>query len=307
MNPLVAITLIVAAQAGGADRLDPALPEVVRADVAQAIEAELDDKRGPANAQAVLDAAMDRHRNDPTVVISLRLRDAAIELRKKLRGNQRLPEAIRWEKAFSTYARLDLTEPGLKTWFRHTLDNHAYAKKKLKTKRQRTLKAALLVRGADLDRKTIQGAFAKGFEIAGFGLEFVPAKQAKVVLKVGVESVKQPNPRQRAARVTLGLESWRDGKIIWRHSLFRTESAKDVRVAAEGALDWLVRVGGRDLLFRWLGERAFHTILEPGRFSLATGQDLERGGDDPHAGHGHGQGMFGNVPVPEVPKKKKKK
>ncbi|MEQ8278698.1 MAG: hypothetical protein RMA76_29370 [Deltaproteobacteria bacterium] len=304
MSALAAIALTLAAQAGMTERLDPALPEVLRATVAQAAEAELDDNRGPSNAQAVLDAAQDKHRSDPNLVISLKLRDAAIELRKKLRGNERLPEAIRWEKAFTTFARLDLTEPGLKAWFDRTLANHAYAKKKLGTKKQRTLKAALLVRGADLDKKTIQAAFEKGLKTAGFSIDFVPAKQAEVILKVGVESMKQPNPRQRAARVTLGLESWRDGKLIWRHSMFRAEAANEMSVAANAALDWLVRIGGRDLLFRWLGERAFHTILEPGRFSLSTGQDLERGSGTEDDGHNHGKSLFGDIPVPKVPGKK---
>ncbi len=310
MSPLAAIALTLAAQAGAPERVDPALPEVLRPTIEKAAEAERDDKRGPSNAQAVLDAEMDRHR-DPNLVIALKLRHAAIELRKKLLANERLPEAIRWEKAFSTFARLDLTEPGLAEWFDLTLANHAYAKKKLATKKQRTLEAALLVRGADLDRKTIERAFSEGFAKAGFTLKFVPAKDAKAILKVGVESVKHPDPQLRAARVTLGLESLRDGKQIWRHSLFRAEAAKELSVAAKSALDWTVRVGGRDLLFRWLGERAFHTFLEPGRFSMATGTDLERGGGGgDHDGHGHGEGggrpgLFGDVPLPKIPPKTK--
>lgn len=307
MTVLGAIALALAAQAGATERVDPALPEVLRPVIEKAAEAERDDKRGPANAQAVLDAAMDTHRTNQDLVIALKLRHAAIELRKKLLENERLPEAIRWEKAFSTFARLDLTEPGLKPWFDLTLANHAYAKKKLGTKKQRTLEAALLVRGADLDRKTIESAFAKAFADAGFTLRFVSAKAAKVIMTVGVESVKHPNAEMRAARVTVGLESMRDGKLIWRHSLFRAEAAKELAVAARSALDWTVRVGGRDLLFRWLGEQAFHTFLEPGPFSMATGTDLERGGGGEHDGHGHGGGpkLFGDVPLPKPPPPRK--
>lgn len=294
MSAAALLALAVVAQPGG-ERIDPALPDAVRPAVQSAIDAELDPKRGPSNAQAVLDAAMAKHQASNDLVLALRLRHAAIELRRILVRDDALPEPIRYEKAYTTFARLDLTDPGAKAWLERTLEHHPYAKKKLGKKAQRALKVALLWRGPDLDKKNVEKIFADAVEKAGFALEFVPLKKAEMILKVGAESTRSNDPSRRAARVSLGLESVRDGKIIWRHSLFRTESAKDLRVAIEGALDWLARIGGRDLLFRWLGERAFHTILEPGRFSVSTGLDLERGAADPHAGHGH---------APERPTKK---
>ena len=126
MSAAALLALAVVAQPGG-ERIDPALPDAVRPAVQSAIDAELDPKRGPSNAQAVLDAAMAKHQASNDLVLALRLRHAAIELRRILVRDDALPEPIRYEKAYTTFARLDLTDPGAKAWLERTLDDRAAA------------------------------------------------------------------------------------------------------------------------------------------------------------------------------------
>ncbi len=62
--------------------------------------------------------------------------------------------------------------------------------------------------------------------------------------------------------------------------MFRTSSGANPALALEEALDWVAHMGGRDLLFRWMGENSFPLLLGGG--PGAKGHD--------HESHGHGQG-----------------
>src|SRR5688500_12538865 len=116
MTPLV---LLFAAQ------LDPTLPDDVRPIVEQAVKAELDPKRGSGNAVEILKAEKTKF-NDPAKGLSIDLRMAAIDLRRRFLTDERFPVPIRWEQALSTFARLELSEPGVKEWIDEALKHHEY-------------------------------------------------------------------------------------------------------------------------------------------------------------------------------------
>lgn len=281
------LALALSAQPGGMPQIDHALHPNVRAIVEKAIEAELDPKRGGSTAAQMLQSEIDKRKSKMDEQLSLRLRFAGVELRRRFLMGKDFPEPVRYEQCLSTFARLDLTDPGLKEWLERSLKHHPYAKQRLGKKKQRTIKAALLVRGADLDPKDIKKRFQKALRDVGFDIAFVPAKKATMILKMGAESAKSPDGSQRAVRVVLGLESVKDGRAVWQHELFRTVAAKDLKVAIDDALSWLVKIGGRDMFFRWLGERAFKLFLARGDgLSVATGRDLVRGSGG-HDGHDH--------------------
>lgn len=252
MNPLV---LLLIAQ------LDPTLPDDVRPVVEQAIKAELDPKRGSGNAVEVLKAEKGKQ-TDPAKQLSIDLRMAAIALRRRFLTDERFPVPVRWEQALSTFARLDLSEPGVKEWIDEALKHHDYAKKRIGTKKQRVIKAAILTRGG-LDKEKVAKPLVELVKRAGFELAIVPAKEASMVITASAEDA-PPQQNLRMVRVQLGLESIRDGKVIWRQGVYRTEGGIDAEEAIGRALAWLAKVGGRDLFFRWLGETAFHTFVEGG-------------------------------------------
>jgi hypothetical protein len=262
MTPLV---LLLAAQ------LDPTLPEDVRPVIEQAVKAELDPKRGSGNAVEILKAETPKFA-DPAKQRSIELRKAAIELRRTFLSGERFPVPIRWEQALSTFAHLELSDPGLEEWIDETLKHHEYAKKRIGTKKQRVIKVAILTSGG-LDKDRVAKPLIELVKKVGFQLAVVPAKEAGMVITASAKDA-PPEKNLRMVRVQLGIESIRDGKVIWRKGVYRTEGGIDADEAIGRALTWLAKVGGRDLFFRWIGETAFHTFVEGG-----TGP-----GGSPHGG-----------------------
>lgn len=273
---LIAIGLLSTSQPipQEAPLIDPALPDEIRPTIEAAIEAELDDKRGPDNAMKVLEAGLQKYGKSAHHIMAIRLRTAGVFLRRRFLSDAKFPMPIRYEQALSTFSRLDLTEPGLTDWFQKTLKHHPEGKEKFGTKKSRRLPIAVLLRGSGLDPKLVNAAFVDGFKNTGFDLAIVPAKKARMLVILKTETPRQTEPGRRAVRLVMGIESIVDGETTWRHSLFRTEAADSFEAAVTSGLKWLVRIGGRDLLFRWLGETAFDTLLpnpEPAD----------------HEGHGH--------------------
>lgn len=246
---------------GQQPKIDPTLPKELRPIVEQAIEAELDPKRGTGNAVEVLRQERKKWK-DQRHQLSLDLRNAAIVLRRRFITIGEYPVPIRYEQALSTFSRLELTEPGIGEWIERALEHHDYAKKRIGRKKQRVIEASVLTRGG-LDRGRIQKVFQETVAKTGFLLKMVPAKKATMIIKVSAEDA-PPQKNLRMVRVQLGLESIRDGKVVWRHGLWRTEGGKDAGEAIQKALEWLAKVGGRDMFFRWLGETAFHSFLQSG-------------------------------------------
>ncbi len=240
-------------------QIDPTLPEDLRPLAEKVIAAEIDPKRGTGNAVEILKAERTKY-TDQRHQLAIDLRTAAVVLRRRFITVDRFPEPIRWEQALSTFARLDLSEPGLKEWIDASLKHHDYAKKRIGTKKQRVIKAAILTR-AGLDKDRIAKPLSKMIADAGFQLSLVPAKDATMIIKISAEDA-PPEDNLRMVRMQLGLESIRDGKVIWRQGMYRTEGGRDADEAIDKAALWLAKIGGRDLFFRWVGEVAFHSLLD---------------------------------------------
>lgn len=288
------VLALVLGQPGGAATmtLDPVLPEALREVVAQAAEAELDPKRGTANAHEILKAARTQHAASGELVLALDLRIAAAGVRAHFLTAPQFPAETRREQALSTFARLDLAEPGLKTWLEQAIAANAEAGKRLATPKQRRLRVAILTRGSALERKQVEQALGAPLAALGFSLEVVPAKDAELILKVAAEGAKSDDPSRPAVRVTFAAEQVKEGKIVWEHSVFRATAANTPQAAQKSALDWVARVGGRDVFFRWLSERGFA--------SLAGGAPSPLGppGHDHHGhDHGHAHGPPGKAPA----------
>lgn len=261
----LAMTALAVAQFGSSgDRVDPFLPEVVRPVVEKAIEAELDPKRGPVNAMAVIEAALPKYPEDSPLFLALNLRRAAIGLRRIFLARPDFEVPQRYEQALSTFSRLELSDPGFKAWLLRTLEHHPTAKAQMGRREQRRIDVAVLLRGAELDRSDVQKRFKNAFAALDFDLRFVSAKKAAFVLSVASEGTKSPRPDQRAVRVVLGIENIDidDGKVEWRTRLFRTMTAPTPDRAIDESLQWLVRVGGRDMLFRWLATHGLVTLVD---------------------------------------------
>lgn len=269
-------TLVVAQAPTTFERsaIDPFLPEALRDVVARADAAERDPKRGPGNALGIYDEAKRGFANDDRLLLALRLREAGVVLRKHFLESTQFPLVLRYEQVVSTYARLDITDPGLKAWLDRALDNHPEGRARI-AKTKRTIPIAVLTRGTQLDKAAIQRRFVEAFAPLGLTVKIVSPKAARFVIKVGAENPRQPVPGKRAVRVLLGVEGILKGETTWTHTLFRTEAAPATEAALDAALEWLVRIGGRDILFRWLAETAFPSLLADKK---------RRGG---HEGHRH--------------------
>lgn len=243
--------------------LDPFLPVSLEGAVRSASDAELDPKRGPGNALEILKAEKEKRKTSPEEALSLDLRIAATTLRSRFLSSGEFGEPERHIQALSTFSRLDLEEPGLSRWLEKALDKNPEARRKLGKKSTWTLRVAFLTRSSAIDKGAAAQTFAAAFQRAGVRLVVVPAREAPVVLTLSADEMPREAEGDRAVKVSLGIESIRDGKVTWRHSLFRTEAADSPEVALRSGLAWLARVGGRDLFFRWLGESAFPALLDP--------------------------------------------
>ena len=277
MSPAALLAALVVTQAPAPferSAIDPFLPDALRQVVADADAAERDPKRGPGNALALYDEAKRAHGGDDALLLALRLREAGVVLRKHFLESTQFPLVLRYEQVVSTFARLDITDPGLRPWLDRALDNHPKAQLRIRATK-RTIPIAVLVRGTQLDKKRIHARLKAIFEGLGFQAKIVPPKKARFVLKIGAENPRRPIPGKRAVRVILGLEGISKGETTWNHTIFRTEAATETDAAIDAALEWVIRVGSRDLFFRWLGETAFPSLV------------AEEKGSGGHAGHRH--------------------
>jgi hypothetical protein len=259
---LVLAALFVAAGPQRPQR-DTYLPENVRDVVQRAHEAEVDPKRGPRNAIELLKSERAKYANDERATSALDLRVAGTILREKFISSDEFPEPERYVQALSTYARLDLWEPGLKTWLDKTIAKNPESKKKLGKKSDQNLKVAILTRGSGLDKNEITRAFKKALEKVGMGFEVVAMADAQYALVLGAEDAPMENKTDTAVKISFGAERIENKKVVWKTTFFRVEAAKDPKVALASALEWTARIGGRDLYFRWLGERAFPMLADP--------------------------------------------
>lgn len=238
---------------------EPFLPPEARETVARAAEAELDSKRGAGNAMEILKAGKATFAGRPQTEAALDLRIAAVVLRAKFSTADEFPEPTRAVQALSTFSRLDLTEPGLSGWLDRAIAGNPDVTRRLGPRARWAIRAAILVRGSGLDRRQVAAAFTDAFRAAGVAFEVVDAREAPMVITVGAEDAPLEAGERTLAgvRVTVGLESIEQGKIVWEQALYRVEAAPSVEVALTSALTWAAHVAGRDLFFRWLGENAF--------------------------------------------------
>lgn len=260
--------------------IDPALPVEIRRDIEGVAAAELDPKRGPDTALARLAELQHLHEGNERLYGALRLRGAGVFLRKRFMAATQFPVDVRHQQALSTFTGLDLTEPGLAAWVEKTLEAHAKTQKKKgvpAVSPPKRIKIALLIRGSVLKRRTAQAALREPFDAVGYPVDFVSTKKAQFILKIGIKDAPSDNPALRAVHVSLDIEAkGEDGSVTWERGFFRTESAGELEPAIEAALEWLARIGGRDLFFHWLsttslpflGENPFVRGARPHRHEL---------------------------------------
>jgi hypothetical protein len=276
----VALALVGQPMAAKPQTIDPLITPEIRPALMEAALAERDPRRGTGNAMNVLKAAKSKLPT-PVAQLPIDLRMAALVVRQRALSDTKFTEPVRWETAISTFSRLELTEPLLDVWLEDAIAHHPDAKKKIGKKSDRVIKAALLLRGDGLEKKATQDTFAAPIVALGYKIEWVSAKEASYIVKLAAEDTRSTTAGKRAVRVIMGLESIHEGKLEWSEELFRTEEAPDPAIAQASAMDWIARVGGRDLFFRWLGENVYPAILT----GLGPGATPPAG--QGHDGHGH--------------------
>lgn len=242
--------------------LDPFLWASIRDTVEQAAEAEADPKRGAANAMEILRARR-AEINDRNTQIALDLRLAATLLRDRFRTSTKFSVPMRRAQSLSTYARLDLTEPGLSDLLKDCLKEETLS-----------IRVAALGRSPKLDLSTFRKELDLAFAKLPVTLEWVDPGQAEFRLKVQV-SVLETDPPQRLTR--LDVEHIEDGKVAEQRALYRSSALSDE--AEQQQFRWLARIGGRDLLFQFLREGPIP--------DLATLYAPPSGDGHHHHHHGH--------------------
>ncbi len=257
------VLAVLTTLSGAAPPRDPYLPESLREVVEKAHQAEIDPKRGMANAIDQLKAERAKRPNSPRDLEAIDLRVAGTILRGKFVTSAEFPAPLRSVQAFSTYSRLDLWEPGLKYWLDRSLDENPEAKAKVRAKNALKMKIGILIRGSGIDREEIARTFKHALERVGASIELVPLKEAEMVLTFAAEDAPREREGDTAVKLAFGAERIQDGKVVWRTTFFRVEAAKDPKVALKSALEWTARVGGRDIFFRRLGELAFPILAGP--------------------------------------------
>jgi hypothetical protein len=233
-----------------ASELDPFLWASIAPAVKAAHEAEIDPKRGPENARQILKREKTRH-DAARVRTALDLRIAATSLRERFLRAEGFPERMRKAQALSTYSRLDLAEPGLARALRAVLEARREAGEEVPA--SLSVKVAVLARTRSFDPGAFEARLAEAFENAGVELERAAPKEADFVLKVGTRDLSAKSTR-RTVTVSLDLEQREGGEVVWRSSSFRTSAADSIDAALDAGLAWLARIGGRDLLFRFLAD-----------------------------------------------------
>jgi len=256
---------------GQPTQIDPTLPERLRPVVERAIEAELDPKRGPNNASAILNAAMEEA--SPSDRLSLRLRLAGVELRRLFLAKEGVPKALRHQQALTTFTRLDLTEPGLKAWRGKVLEASPDAKAAWEA--AQPLKLAVLSGGLAGRREAIAARLLSALESTGASVAFVEPEAADYRLSFSAKNAL----RDDVAGVTGRLEIVGRGEDPWRRTISQTSIGGTPEIARDGAIEWLTRVGGRDMFFHWMASMNMPVLTE-GPMSL--------GAPSPHGRHrGH--------------------
>ncbi len=255
--------------------IEPTLPEVLRKTVSRASDAELDPKRGTGNAVQILRDEKRKYDGRQVIAMALDLRVAAAVIRTRFLHNQKVGEPARWQQAVSTFSKLELAEPGLATWIDRMLAKNPTAKGKLLGKPgARPIKVAVLTRGGGMNKGAIHERLRLRFGDAGFDIERVPVAKADFLFKLASDEVREGDDGT-VVRVTLDVEQMHDGKTEWRKSFYRTSRAAKLRDAIDANVDWLIRVGGRDVVFRGFVEAGLE----------ATEMKAPSGGHD-HRGHG---------------------
>lgn len=257
--------------------VDPVLPETLRGLIARASEAELDPRRGTGNAMEIIKAEKPRYAGDQKLSVALDLRLAALVLRSKFLGNSAAPEEVRYTQALSTYSKLDLTDPGLGAWIERTIAHVPEAKAGLGNAKARSFTVAVQTQGTALARDAIFADLKRHLASAGVTLvQATPANASYRIKLAGLEA------RDEGGRATVRVAMEISGPSAWKTSLFRTTEAKDAKQAVDAAVDWLLRIGGRDVLFHWLTQHGLKGAM------MVTPQ-----GD----GHDHGHGPATPAPV----------
>lgn len=273
-------SLLVAVAAG--PTVDAYLPPHLRPAVAAAADAELDPKRGPANALQMLERAQREVAKTPEEVMTFKLRVAALELRRTFSTTSKLDDAGRHEQALSTYSRLDLTEPGFAAWLGRTLDHHPEVAEAIAASPE--IEVAVLTRGP-IERKALEQALRRALKVSGLDLKlaFVEPKEADYLLKLTAENITQ-NGRRPAIGLQVVLQSTKDDGVGAKQKMGRAIAAPTPEEAAAAGAEWVAHIGGRDLVARFLADRGLTMmVLGPLSGGAVPGMPMPGG----HDGHDH--------------------
>lgn len=250
---------------------DPVLPAAIAPAVARAVEAELDTKRGTQNAVEILKAEQRRISGDRDLELSLNVRLAAAVLRARFSSNDKVDKGVGLQQALSTYAKLDVSDPGLSAWIERAVEATPAAKEAF-AKTGRKIEVALFARGEGLDVDAFSKRLSSLVSASGFTLVKNPPKQSVFLLKLSADQVREAG---KAPAVRITLEMSKEYPAPLKRSLFRTVEAKDADIAMAAAVEWLARIGGRDLVFHWMAENGLPEALPMTPRSSG------------HGGHGH--------------------
>lgn len=236
---------------------DPVLPASIAAAVARSAEAELDPKRGTQNAVEILKAEQRRISGDRDLEMSLNVRLAATVLRARFASNDKVEKSVGLQQALSTYAKLDITDPGLSAWMERSVEATPAAKAAF-AKSGRKIDVAVLARGEGLDAAAFSERLRGLVWATGLNLIKKPPKEATYVIKLAAEQMRSASA---APTIRVTLELLREGPSPLKKTLFRTVEAEKPEIAMAAALEWLARVGGRDLVFHWMAEHGLPDAL----------------------------------------------
>ena len=209
-------------------------------------------------------------------------------LRARFSQDPKQPPTTRVARALSTYSRLDLTEPGLGEWIKRAVAASAPATQaRFAAKDGRRLRLAVTAQGAGVDAEAFSRELTRVYGTLGVQVVKTAAKDADYVAKLAALDVRDEGGRT-AVRVTMDLAAARGEEPRWRTTLFRTSLAANPKDALAASVDWLVRIGGRDLLFAWLDAQG----LEGVKMQAPAGD-----GHGHHDHDGHDHGGSGRVPI----------
>lgn len=266
--------------------VDPFLPAEIEEVAKAAAEAEHDPKRGPGNAIAYLKSERSKF-GSTRIRLAIDLRIAAIALRQRFLNGQRFSAPVRHAQALATYSRLDLAEPGLKTTLLETLRARQFGGDEHQRGPNRRdheplpgleVKVSILSRTKAVPKEAFIGPLTSALQRSGIALKQVPPKEAAFIVKLGARELRSEGSR-RLVTTTLDLEQIQGRERVWSHSLFRTEAAPRPEAALTSGFEWLARIGGRDLLFRYLSTGP---IPELELLTQVGGEATRK-----HAGHQH--------------------